>query len=213
MTTIIQTLKWPEPGTISLAPPPTGDPKHLLLDEASLDNRLVNGDWQRIGYMINWFTVDADSAVHDSPYNTWNKTDRFVLHSAYASAMKVCLGGPILRPHLPINQASPVPTTMAWTTLNKEDAFSLWAQHVGHSLAVEQLRLVPWSVSTFDSFSLDDLFNAANFFTKCHAQGSYELASATPCAPPSPTPFFETITCSAIPWARPLGRSCGGARA
>jgi hypothetical protein len=195
MMTLVQTLKWPDPSKLHLKLPLAGDPRRLVLDEQAFHARLSQGgEWQRIGWCINWFRKDAQGSIEPVPYSAWTRAMQAELHSVYAAHLNwypTVLGGPmhppvrvpaLIRDRLPPNLDDTTRKTfLASTSCSEAEAFALFLDQVGHSIAVEQLNLVPWSVLGFDSYALMDLFDGRGSFSGIDVQGRYALAAAVPC--------------------------------
>ena len=107
------------------------------------------------------------------PWASWDQAARRELEDAYAAEL-VALQGKgegfsVLDP--PQNVAAYTSRTL--TVLAPRDAFRLYVAYVGHSLALEALRVVPWSIAADTPESLAALLDGRSMFSYRGELGGY----------------------------------------
>jgi hypothetical protein len=113
------------------------------------------------------------------PWASWEEARRRTLEEAFQAARAAIqgsgdpLGFPLRDP--PPNVADAV--SSGRTILSAGDAFRLYVAHVGHSLAVEILRVVPWSIAGDIPEALHALLDGQRMFAWKGQLGGYVLES------------------------------------
>jgi hypothetical protein len=134
----------------------------------------------RIAAAIRWeFTATGRSQIRSWP--DWDEDSRQAVRDAFRAArawradgMRGWPGATFTEP--PVNQEERFlnPDSVA-TVLDPETAFTLYATHLGFSLATEIWAWVPWSLRSYESDALEDLFDAPQWmFTYDRNDGSTE---------------------------------------
>lgn len=124
----------------------------------------------RVAAAITWRSIGENSG---RPYSQWTEEEKKALRRHHdAAAAQAWL--PLVDP--PPNQASSEtggdPTL---TLLTPQAARDLFLASVGHSLALETTRRVPWSVADFTHEQLTELFSSSSFYHPDAARGGYRI--------------------------------------
>jgi hypothetical protein len=109
------------------------------------------------------------------PWASWDRSGRLALEEAFSAELGALrgtgnpLGYPVQDP--PENHAAY--TSRLLTILSPRDAFRLYVAHVGHSLALEVLHAVPWSIAADTPESLHALLDGQRMFAYRSDVGGY----------------------------------------
>ena len=113
------------------------------------------------------------------PWARWDDAKRRALEAAFLAATAALQGHgdpaafPLRDPPPNLAAASRLETVLA-----AGDAFRLYAAHVGHSLALEIQRVVPWSLASDTPEVLQALLDGRSMFVFRPNRGGYALESA-----------------------------------
>jgi hypothetical protein len=191
MPTYLQSLQWTTPDPYT---PPSINPQAAtsrVLSLSAFTQQLLTGIWSAFSPCIIWFEWSGGNRTN-VPFASWTATMQTQLYERYVYYIKdyvppIEVGGvrvvPAPTPADPplTNIGSTASAIDPVSAVSPADAFALFVDLVGHSLAVEQLGILPWSLTVETQYALQDLFDATRWFSTGGSATQYMLNAAVPC--------------------------------
>jgi len=109
------------------------------------------------------------------PWASWDRAGKLELEEAFAAELAALkgTGSPLGFPLQDPPENLMATKTRVLTVLAPHDAFRLYVAHVGHSIALEVLHTLPWSIATDTPDSLHVLLDGQGMFTYRGNLGGY----------------------------------------